>query len=61
VIYDDHRDKQWSDLMLTNLLRCGQTAEVRQAAGDKSDLATVLYEEWKKIYPCSTLNSRNLK
>jgi hypothetical protein len=60
-IYDDHRDKQWSDLMLTNLLQCGKTATARQRAGEKLDLATILYDEWKKIYPCSTLTSRNLK
>ncbi len=60
-IYDDHRDKQWSDLMLTNLLQCGQTAIERQRAGEKSDFATILYDEWKKIYPCSTLTSRNIK
>ena len=60
-IYDDHRDKQWSDLMLTNLLQCGDTAEARQGAGEKSDFATILYDEWKKIYPCSILTSRNIK
>ena len=60
-IYDDHRDKQWSDLMLTNLLQCGQTTIERQKAGEKSDFATILYDEWKQIYPCSTLTSRNIK
>jgi hypothetical protein len=47
--------------MLTNLLQCGKTATARQRAGEKLDLATILYDEWKKIYPCSTLTSRNLK
>ena len=60
-IYDDHSDKQWSDLMLTNLLQCGQMAHERQRAGEKSDFATILYDEWKKIYPCSTLTTRNIK
>ena len=60
-IYDDHRDKQWSDSMLTHLLQCGQTATARQLAGEKSDFGTILLDEWKKIYPCSSLTSRNLK
>ena len=60
-IYDDHRDKQWSDPMLRHLLQCGQTATARQHAGEKSDFGTILLDEWKKIYPCSTLTSRNLK
>ena len=61
-IYDDHSDKQWSDMMLTNLLQCGQLATSRLAvSGEKSDFATILYDEWKKIYPCSTLTTRNIK
>ena len=60
-IYDDHSDKQWSDMMLTNLLQCGQMAHERQRAGEKSDFATILYDEWKKVYPCSTLTTRNIK
>ena len=60
-IYDDHSDKQWSDMMLTNLLQCGQMSHERQRAGEKSDFATILYDEWKKVYPCSTLTTRNIK
>ena len=58
---EDHSDKQWSDSMMSNLLRCNQLVSQRQVSGDKGDLATLLHEEWLKIYPHSTLNARNIK
>ena len=60
---EDHSDKQWNDTMLSNLMLCNDIVAERQAAnpGDKSDFAAMLHEEWLKLYPHSTLNSRNIK
>ena len=64
---EDHADRLWSNTMLNNLLHCGKVAEEKQmkknpSAGDKGqDFVEILYQEWKKIYPNSTMNSRNIK
>ena len=66
---DDHSDKQWTEAMLVNLLNCGRIVENRMGASavaaegsaQKVDFSSLLHEEWKKIYPNSTLNSRNVK
>ena len=58
---EDHSDKQWTDSMMSNLMHCNQVVTERQVSGDKSDLATLLHEEWMKIYPHSSLNARNIK
>ena len=64
---EDHADRLWSHTMLSNLLHCGKLAEERQkkkniSTGNKGqDFAEILYQEWKNIYPNSTMNSRNIK
>ena len=63
---DDHANKQWSEAMLENLLECGEIAKAKlqsNASGrtGSSDISSLLLEEWLKIYPRSTLTSRNLK
>ena len=61
---NDHSDKQWSESMLSNLLLCNDIViQKQQINGDsKSDCtAAMLHEEWKNIYPHSTLNARNIK
>ena len=64
---EDHSDRLWSNTMLSHLLHCGKVAEERQnkksvGTGNKGqDFVEILYQEWKKIYPNSTMNSRNIK
>lgn len=61
---EDHSDKQWTEGMMSNLMLCNQIVSQKQAIsppGDKFDFSTSLYEEWKKIYPDSTLTARNIK
>ena len=51
--------------MLSNLLLCNdiviQKQQLNGTTDNKSDVTTMLYEEWKNIYPHSTLNARNIK
>ena len=57
----DHSDKQWTEAMLLNLVHCGKAVDSKMADNKDKDFSTLLHEEWKKIYPNSTLNSRNVK
>ena len=64
---EDHSDRLWSDSMLSNLLHCGKVAEERLKKKNLGinttgqDFVEILFQEWKKIYPNSTMNSRNIK
>ena len=59
---EDHSDKQWTEVMMGNLMQCNQiVGEKLGISGEKGDFASLLHEEWMKIYPHSTLNARNIK
>ena len=63
---EDHADRLWSETMLSNLLHCGIVAEEKQKRKSLSpnkapDFVELLYQEWKRIYPNSLMNSRNIK
>ena len=64
---EDHSDRLWSNSMLSNLLHCGKVAEERLKKknlginANSQDFVEILFLEWKKIYPNSTMNSRNIK
>ena len=50
--------------MLSNLLLCNDIViQKQQISGNEksSDTSVMLHEEWKNIYPHSTLNARNIK